>query len=716
VKRIIATSLAATVLLPAAVFGQPVPLVPFVMDYDNPAPLLVDHSGLLSAPAGKDGFIRMQEEHFVSPDGSRFRIWGMNMAGVSPFPDKEHAGRIADDLARLGINCVRFHGLDSAWGRSIIDYSRDDTLRADPVNFDRFDWLVYQLKQRGIYSNLNLNVFRVYKEGDGVRDFKPLYFGKSATYYSPRLLQLQRDFARLLLEHQNPYTGNEYRNEPAVFCVEMVNENSVLEGWVNGRLIGEDVERPSTWSPIPVSYAQELTVLYNQWLPDNIPAATLEAIRREAGAGEDGRVERLRPDQFAAASKERFFAEAEYYLSLEEGFFQMMRDLLEKEIGVKSLLCGTSDHSDGTCQYAHIRANMIMDFIDGHGYWEHPSKRDGKTWIKNTPMVNDPWDSTVTQFARTPVVGRPYTISETNHPFPHVYACEGFPILTAYSLFHDWDGIYWFTYGAGPAEEVEKGIRGSFNMSVDPMKMSTIAALAPLWHRQDIRPAKTRIVRSYTHEQIIERIRAERWKERPFFDPQFPRSTPLRFATRFTLDGLPGDEYPADSDRNRLESDTSELGWYHAEQERGIVTVDTKNTSALIGFVRASGLETDHVKVEVDNEFCTVILTSLDGRPICNAQRLLLVTTAKSTNTDFAFEEDGRTVARWGTGPTLIEPVTGRVLLKQLEDASAVKVTPLTATGKRLGDAVPVQRASNDWSIAIGEFATTWYLIEVARP
>ena len=183
----------------------------------------------------------MEAERFLMPDGSRFRIWGVNMAGVSPFPDKEHAERIADDLARLGINCVRFHGLDSAWGRSIIDYSRNDTLHEDPVNFDRFDWLVYQLKQRGIYSNLNLNVFRVYKAGDAVRDFRPLYFGKSATYYNPRLLELQRDFAHLLLEHHNPYTGNEYRHEPAVFCVEMVNENSVLEGWVNGRLIGEDV-------------------------------------------------------------------------------------------------------------------------------------------------------------------------------------------------------------------------------------------------------------------------------------------------------------------------------------------------------------------------------------------------------------------------------------------------------------------------------------------
>ena len=64
-------------------------------------------------------------------------------------------------------------------------------------------------------------------------------------------------------------------------------------------------------------------------------------------------------------------------------------------------------------------------------------------------MVNDPLDSTVVQFARTPVLGRPYTISETNHPFPHQFASEGFPILTAYALLHDWDGLYWFTWKSG---------------------------------------------------------------------------------------------------------------------------------------------------------------------------------------------------------------------------------------------------------------------------
>ena len=398
----------------------------------------------------------MEGEHLVLPDGSRFRIWGVNMAGPSCFPDQAGAVRVANDLARLGVNCVRFHGLDSTWGRSVIDYSRENTTHLHAGDLDRWDFLVAELKKRGIYTNINSNVFRHYKEGDGVRDPRKLGMGKSATYFNPRLIELQHDYARQLLTHRNPYTGNEYRHEPAVMCIEMVNENSVLEGWLNRRLVGKDEAQPQTWSPIPVSYAEELTDLYNQWLQENRSDNQLAELRKEAGVGEGDAIPRLQPDEFSKASELRFMSEATYYLELEKRFFAGMKALLKDELGVQQLLIGTADHNDWICAYPHISANMIMDLIDGHGYWEHPNIGQA-TWIKNTPMVNDPWDSTVIQFARTPVVG-PVSISETNHPFPHEYACEGIPILTAYALLQDWDGIYWFTYDRGPLYKEKDGI------------------------------------------------------------------------------------------------------------------------------------------------------------------------------------------------------------------------------------------------------------------
>jgi hypothetical protein len=52
----------------------------------------------------------------------------------------------------------------------IIAAGRDDTREFDAAQFDRLDNFVAQLKKHGIYCDLNLNVSRTYKAGDGVRD------------------------------------------------------------------------------------------------------------------------------------------------------------------------------------------------------------------------------------------------------------------------------------------------------------------------------------------------------------------------------------------------------------------------------------------------------------------------------------------------------------------------------------------------------------------
>ena len=692
------------------------PLVPCPIDWDSPEPQLVDFSGLLEAPAGAKGFIRVEGGRLVKPSGSRFRIWGVNITAGFCFPSHEQSEAMAEDLARLGINCVRFHGLDSNWGRSSIDQNRNDTQHMDEESLELFDYLVWQLKKRGIYTNLNLNVFRKYKIGDGVRDFGPLYFGKSATYFNPRLLELQRDYARKLLTHRNQHTGNEYRYEPAVACIELVNENSVLEGWVNGRLVGRDEEHPGTWSPIPVSYAQELNRQLNGWLQSTYPPSKLAAWREEAGVAVDAPLPCLKPDQFQAVSRERFHAEAEFYFVLEKRFFAEMRKLLKDELGIKSLVVGTADHNDTICGYPHIEANIELDFIDGHGYWQHPQIGD-VTRITNTPMVNDPWDSTIIQFARTPVQGLPYTISETNHPFPHEYACEGIPSLTAYAMLNDWDGIYWFCYDRGAMHKAKDyPPRTWFDMSVDPVKVTQIAACAPMWHRQDIATAKKVVLRSYTHDQAIELLRGEKWKMRPFYSPEFAKTTPLVHSTQFTLDGSPASPFPQETSPNAIESDTGELGWYDARLKRGIITVDTPCTQALIGFVGGSERTITHFSADLRNAFCALQLSSLDDQPIARSARMLLTTTALATNAGIQWKEDHQTLEAWGDGPSVIEPVTGEITLTRLSsDATQLRVTPLTVTGRRLGEPSVVPIAAGSATVRVGHPPCTWYLVELSR-
>ncbi|MHC1767136.1 MAG: hypothetical protein AB9869_23010 [Verrucomicrobiia bacterium] len=495
-----------------------------------------------------------------------------------------------------------------------------------------------------------------------------------------------------------------------------------------------------------MSYAQELTEQFNAWLPQHRTPAQIAAIREEAPIAADALIPRLAPNEFANATALRFHTEAEFYMNVESNFFAGMKRLIRDELGSKSLLFGSGDHNDGFAGYAHIRNMLQFDVIDGHGYWQHPEI--GRiTKINNDPMVNNPLDSTFTQFARTPVAGKPFTISEVNHPFPHKFAAEGYVTLTAYALFHDWDGIVWFDWERGRMGDPKQGLprNGWFDVSQDPVKLTQLTAAGLMWHRRDVAKAKETLVRGYSHEEMIEAMRLVSWKHRPFFNPGFELTTPLKHATRWQMEDSPGApaSLPALSDPNttrrqdagapgvpaakypnpyagkppaELASDTGELRWRHADQKRGVITVATPRSQSLIGFVRGSGETTPHLRADVTNDFSVITLTALDDQPIAQSKRLLLVaTTGAAVNTGQRFAEDGKTLAEWGQGPVLMEPVVGLVALRGLESPSAIRGQPLTPEGRPLGPAKPAIRSQAGWEFVLGEPATTWWLMEVER-
>jgi len=313
-------------------------MVPFEMDWRDNSGSLVNMSFLLDAPAGKDGFIRIENGHLVKPGGGRFRIWGVNVTGAACFPSKEDAPVVAEHMARFGINCVRFHFLDSNWSDSLFVRDRDDTRELDFQQFDRLDYFVAELKKRGIYTNINLNVGRNYRKGDGVRDYEYLGLAKVVNYFDEHIQMLHAEYARQLLTHYNPYTKTEYRNEPAVVIVELVNENSIVEAWFSDRLLGTNKRKnPGTWTDITAWYAGQLTKKYNAWLKARLSGAELEELREMAGVKEGELIPRLTKDQFDAAPDKRFHLEAEFYMELEQNYFGQMYRYLKDELGVKAV-------------------------------------------------------------------------------------------------------------------------------------------------------------------------------------------------------------------------------------------------------------------------------------------------------------------------------------------------------------------------------------------
>jgi hypothetical protein len=330
----------AAIVCRAAV-GQSIPLAPFVINHHKRAASAADVSFLLDAPAGRDGFIRVRDGHLVKPNGDRLRIWGVNLTGWTQgstlLPPKEEAPLWAATLARFGINCVRFHFLDLTTRdpadpaprrrpSGLIDRHQNHTQSFDPEQLDRLDYFVAELKKRGIYTNLNLNVGRTYKEGDNVPDYDVIQHAKGMTFIGERLLELQRDYAKQLLTHYNPYTKSEYRHEPAVAIVEIVNENSIYEFWLRNWLRGEKTaDGPDIQLDFTAYYERELTKRYNAWLTENRTPEQIARLQTIAGGAANERVPRLRREQFADAPDERFHAEAAFYADVEKDFFVGMK-------------------------------------------------------------------------------------------------------------------------------------------------------------------------------------------------------------------------------------------------------------------------------------------------------------------------------------------------------------------------------------------------------
>ncbi|HVR23200.1 MAG TPA: hypothetical protein VMU26_07750 [Candidatus Polarisedimenticolia bacterium] len=678
-------------------------LQPFTVDHRKAllAHSPVDVSFLLDAPAGRHGFVRAQGGHFVTGYGKRIRFWGVNITdwskGSVMIPSKDDAPLWAATLARFGVNCVRFQFLDLPAPRGLIDGKRDDTRALDPEAFDREDFFIAELEKRGIYINFNLLVGRPFKAGDGVQDYQKIREGaKGISLYDPRIIELQKEYAKQLLAHYNPYAKIEYRNDPAVAMVEINNENALGVG---------------AHGPTPY-YDRELARLYNTWLKKTFNPEDLKEVKEIAGVSGDDPVPLLQGrKEIETAPKPRFYAESRFFLDTQRGYWEDMRDYLTGTLGVKSLIMTTADHGHTSSGYPLLLATSSFDTNDGHTYWQH----DWENKVK-APMVNDPFNSTVVELSRTPVAGKPYTVSEVNNPFPNDWASEGIPILAAYGDFQDWDAIIWYTFEPKASPDWKPYIGDAFDISLDPVKMPQLAAGALMFLRADVSPANSTVLRSYGRDQVFDSALLIPATDRPYFTLGFPLAIPLEHQSRIeSLDGAPVPLFAAPKATNPIVSDTSQLAWYNSSAMAGLVTVDTPRSQALIGFVKANGKSVTNLSANVQNRFCTIWITSLESEPISRASRLLLTLGSRVENEGMRWNDRRSSLAEWGGSPTLIEPVMSRITLRNLDHAKTVSAQALDGSGQPTGEAIRAEKKAEGWDIPLGKIVTTWYEVVVTR-
>ena len=678
-------------------------MVPFTMDHRQGAQAHspVDVSFLLDAPAGKHGFIQVKNGHLATGDGQRIRFWGVNVTdwskGSRQIPSKEDAPFWAATLARFGVNCVRFQFLDFQAPRGLVDGHDQGTRRLDPDQMDKEDFFIAELEKRGIYIDFNLLVGRRFSAADGVQDAELLRQGaKGVSLFDKRLIELQKEYAQELIGHVNPYTGHAYAVDPAVAIVEINNENALYI---------------SFHAPSPF-YEHELTEMYNAWLSRHRTPEQIARLRSIAGVDVATAPVPLmnQRGQAAKAPPERFYAEAEFYNNTQHDYFTDMESYLKKTLGSKSLVIATADHSHSNSGYPVLLATEGMDVIDGHTYWQHP-----ESYVHKSAMVNDPSNSTVVELSRSAIAGKPYTVSEVNNPFPNDYDGEGIPILASYGALQDWDGIFWYTFEPKADAAWKPYIGDAFDLSLDPVKMPELAAGALLFLRGDVSKAQSVEERSYTEKQVFDSTLLPT-TDRPYFTPGFPLDLPLEHEVRIaSLHGPATGPFPKASQLNPIHSDTRQLAWYTSREQTGLVTVDTPRSQALIGFVKQNGKSATNLTARVENDFCTILLSSLDEKPIEQASRMLLVAGGRVENSGQEWNTAGTDVTHWGGSPTLIEQVKGALILRHLVGARAVRLQAIDGAGQPLGERIAAKQYADTWTVSLGNAPTTWYEITVER-
>lgn len=633
-----------------------------------------------AGPAGKWGRVRIGTDGrfaFEARPGQAARFLGPNFTFGANFIDKpEDAEALAQNLRRRGYNCARFHHYDGGlvcetlWGDD--KGSGPDRFRPDRIA--KFDHTFAALKAAGIYSTIDLYTLRPFKAAaipeygkDGSQEIKaliPLFDSAFEDW---------RRFAVAFLEHVNPHTGLAYKEDPALFAICLVNEDTIYAQW-NKTPVGKAAyeKRFAEWAKgRPAPEVADRDAAFNLFLTD-----------------------------LQVAANERMMAAL-------------------RKIGVKALFSGANYHNP----MLGARLRAPYDYVDNHTYWDHPTFPEAE-W--KTP-VGVAQRSALTSMAGTPrdimatrLFGKPFAVTEYCYSFPNHTRAEGGPIFGAYAALQGWDLLNRFDlalYGDRPLDVNRPA--GSFTTTRDPVSLLTEGIISLLYLRGDVKTAASSAAFVVTPELAR---RAEALNNFPAEFQQMGLVARIGSvdATRGALHAPPDallctvDEAftpPASGRRvSRLEGrgapafaraggvDTdagkaaSETGEIHLDAGAKTFRVLTPRSEAFVRYGRGA-LEGKTAKVEwLDGNFATVFVTSMDGADLAGSKRLAIYVITDAQNNKIRFRDPNHLlVDSWGELPVLVRAGEVRITLDL--GGRAAKVFAADLTGARM-EPVPCELKS----------------------
>lgn len=666
-----------------------------IPDLDSTANV-TDMSFLNSGTAGINGHIILKDGHFADGQGNRIRFFGTNLTFGSCFPDKETSVALAARLRKLGMNVVRLHHMDNQsapggiWDKSMKELDIDQ--------MDKLDWLIYQLKIHGIYTNINTHVSGNYPGMDykGIEQFN---YGKTIDQFYRPYIEKQKDYAKMLLTHKNTYTGLAYTDDPAIAFVEVNNENSLLSSW-------------ALLPQLNKVHTAALTGLWKEWLNEN------PGYKKDV---EGNDVIKIITSYVTGSNVKQRAALWKFLVDTEMSYAKEMIGYFKNDLKVKALISETQASYSGVAGV--LRESEYSDYIDMHSYWEHPTF-PGRSWsrtdwrIRNSSMVSDKKGGTLLRFGQHRVIGMPLTISEYDHPAPSFFCAEMFPMLNSFAAFQDFDAIYHFACGS----PYNRGmITNFFHSSGHPLKQIFVPAGAVMFRMGAVKSGEHYVQLDLPKESVIgelvktgEKLRLHGTNMNLLWDSAGSVNSltllhPIGVNTKANELKLTEKINTPDGPWT---SETGEIIWENADSTHAVYKINAPAVRAAIGYIGGMDIKLGTVSIRMDTtryNWAAITLTALDGKPVEESSKILLIAAGRVENTNWKWDDKFTTLgADWGESPSRAEGIPARLTFRNMEEFSAQS---LDSAGNPVTPLKVIKREGAQVLDIGAQYKTLWYIL-----
>jgi len=402
-------------------------------------------------------------------------------------------------------------------------------------------------------------------------------------------------------------------------------------------------------------------------------------------------------------SQTRIIDRMVFLAQTEKAFFDGMRRYIKEDLGCRALVTGTIVFGP-----LGLYAQSDMDFIDSHAYWQHP-QFPGKPWdpgnwiVEQKAMTDHPEQAILFGLAAQRLAGRPYTVSEYNHPAPSDYQVECVPLIASFAAAQDWDGIWLYTYSHSNNQWDRQVLNSYFDIDTNPAKWGFMRAGSVIFEGAGVAPLGRRF--------IVPLLQNENDPMTDLADLhlRYDRDLLAAVSDRSGLQGIDliGTAV-AVAFSNTLVSEgspTTTIQW-SVEQVQGLYSATGGSAWTYTGHHDRFG-QTTRGRVQVAAPaFAAMAETTLDGQTLTESTKILITACGRCENVGMGFSADRRTVGRnWGTPPVQIEAVSGQILLPKGNwqcqalgpDGSAQMSVPIDPNGPTLSMSP--------------KYKTMWYLL-----